>query len=88
MQIEISRWKETGKYYDMECIYIPIEGYFDAREYIIEKYKGKWDGYITVNEVQEDGFLMPLRLVTKEELDPNKEQKDNEALQRQLRHYF
>lgn len=67
MKLLITKYKSTGKWYTNETIEITREESFDVRQTIISKYKD-YDGYITVFEIEEDGFEQPIRLVTKEEL--------------------
>lgn len=70
MKLQFTRYKLTGKFYDIEYLTIEEQGYVDVRQLAIERYKDKWDGYITVHEIQTDGFEQPMRLITKEELNP------------------
>lgn len=67
MKLKLEKYKSTGKWYTNETIEITKEESFDVRQTVINKYKG-YDGYITVFEIQEDGFEQPIRLITKEEL--------------------
>lgn len=66
---KLTLYKDSGKYYSDDTIYTIEAGYVDVRSLVIEEYKNKWDGYITVHELQEDGHLQPIRLITKEELN-------------------
>lgn len=71
MRLLITRYKSTGKYYDELSIIAPESTYLDNTALKIvretEPIK-KWDGYITIHEVQADGFELPIRLLTNSEL--------------------